>query len=156
SWTQDTVGPLCRSAEDCALVLHAIQGPDRKDNSVTEIPFNWDAAVDVKRLRVGYWREWFEGELPGGMAAADAEFERATRANNREALSVIRSLGVQIMPFDLPRVPIGAIDFIRYAETAAFFDEATRSGVLTQAEQGPEQSTRPIEIRSAYFTPAVH
>src|SRR5688572_9498725 len=34
AWTQDTVGPLCRSAEDCALVLDAIQGPDGRDNTV--------------------------------------------------------------------------------------------------------------------------
>src|SRR5437870_56322 len=49
AWTQDTVGPLCRSAEDCALVLHVIQGPDGKDNSVIDVPFNWDASMDVTR-----------------------------------------------------------------------------------------------------------
>src|SRR2546425_9086013 len=42
----------------------------------------------------------------------------------------------------------------RYAETAAFFDDVTRSGLLTQVEEGPEKNVRPIEIRSAYFTPA--
>jgi Asp-tRNA(Asn)/Glu-tRNA(Gln) amidotransferase A subunit family amidase len=155
AWTQDAVGPLCRSAEDCALVLHALHGPDGKDNSVTDVPFNWDASIDVKRLRVGYWRQWLEGDIPRGLSAADAEFERATRANNQEALRVIRGLGVEIVPFDLPNVPIPAIDFIRYAETTAFFDDATRHGVLTEVETGPEQSTRPTEIRSAYFTPAV-
>jgi Asp-tRNA(Asn)/Glu-tRNA(Gln) amidotransferase A subunit family amidase len=60
-----------------------------------------------------------------------------------------------LVPFDLPDVPIAAIDFIRYAETAAFFDDVTRVGGLTAVEQGPERSARPIEIRSAYFTPAV-
>jgi len=79
----------------------------------------------------------------------------ATRTNNQEALRVIRSMAVQVVPFDLPDVPIPAIDFIRYAETAAFFDDVTRSGLLTQVEEGPEKSARPIEIRSAYFTPAV-
>src|SRR5262249_58256922 len=47
AWTQDTVGPLCRSAEDCALVLDAIHGPGGKDNSVINLPFNWDASADV-------------------------------------------------------------------------------------------------------------
>src|SRR5262249_30878479 len=47
AWTQDTVGPLCRSAEDCALVLSTIHGPDGKDNSVINVPFNWDATADV-------------------------------------------------------------------------------------------------------------
>ena len=76
-----------------------------------------------------------------------------TRRNNEEALRVIRSLGVTVVPFDLPEVPIEAIDFIRYAETAAAFDDVTRSGVLTQVEQGPEKSRRPDEIRSGLFHP---
>jgi Asp-tRNA(Asn)/Glu-tRNA(Gln) amidotransferase A subunit family amidase len=143
AWTQDTVGPMCRSSEDCALVFDAIYGPDGKDNSVLDVPFIWDASADVKKLRVGYM------EAPGGSADAEA------RRNHDEALRVIRSLGVTLVPFKLPEVPIEAIDFIRYAETAAAFDEVTRAGVLTEVEHGPEQSRRPDEIRSAYFIPAV-
>ena len=56
---------------------------------------------------------------------------------------------------ELPDVPIEAIDFIRYAETSAFFDEVTRAGLLTEVERGPEESRHPDEIRSAYFIPAV-
>src|SRR5262245_56048316 len=57
AWTQDTVGPMCRSAEDCALVFDAIYGRDGKDNSIiNDVPFNWDAVADVSRLRVGYLR----------------------------------------------------------------------------------------------------
>jgi Asp-tRNA(Asn)/Glu-tRNA(Gln) amidotransferase A subunit family amidase len=156
AWTQDTVGPMCRSAEDCALVFNAIYGPDGKDNSIIDVPFNWDAATDVTRLRVGYLRAAFEGPIVESPNDPDAaSLEKATRENNQVALDVIRSLGVDVVPFDLPDVPIPAIDFIRYAETAAFFDDVTRSGLLTQVEEGPEKSARPIEIRSAYFTPAV-
>jgi len=156
AWTQDTVGPICRSAEDCALVFNAIHGLDGRDNSVMDVPFNWDATADVTRLRVGYLRSAFEGSIANTPGDPDlAEVELATRTNNQEALRVIRSMGVQVVPFDLPDVPIPAIDFIRYAETAAFFDDVTRSGLLTQVEEGPEKSARPIEIRSAYFTPAV-
>ena len=148
AWTQDTVGPMCRSAEDCALVLHAIHGPDGRDNSVLDVPFNWDGGASVTGLRAGYLRSEFEGENV-------AEFQLATRANNLAALDVIRSLGVELVPFDLPNIPIAAIDFIRYAETAAFFDDVTRSGGLRAVEQGPERSTRPLEIRAGHFTPAV-
>jgi Asp-tRNA(Asn)/Glu-tRNA(Gln) amidotransferase A subunit family amidase len=156
AWTQDTVGPMCRSAEDCALVFNAIYGPDGKDNSIIDVPFNWDAVADVTRLRVGYLRAAFDGPIVENPNNPDAALlEKATRANNQEALDVIRSLGVSLVPFDLPDVPIPAIDFIRYAETAAFFEDVTRSGLLTQVEEGPEMSARPIEIRSAYFTPAV-
>jgi Asp-tRNA(Asn)/Glu-tRNA(Gln) amidotransferase A subunit family amidase len=137
AWTQDTVGPMCRSAEDCAIVFNAIYGPDGKDNSVLDVPFGWDATADVTKLRVGYLRS------------------ALSEPNNEEALRVIRSLGVQVVPFDLPDVAIEAIDFIRYAETAAAFDDLTRSGKLRDVEHGPEQSPRPAEIRSGYFIPAV-
>jgi Asp-tRNA(Asn)/Glu-tRNA(Gln) amidotransferase A subunit family amidase len=144
AWTQDTVGPMCRSAEDCALVLDAIYGPDGRDNTIIDVPFNWDASSDVTELRVGYLS-------PATAGAIDDE----TRRNDETALRVIRSLGVTVVPFALPEVPIEAIDFIRYAETAAAFDDVTRSGLLTETENGPEQSRRPDEIRSAYFIPAV-
>jgi len=144
AWTQDTVGPMCRSAEDCALVFDAINGPDGKDNTVLDVPFNWDASADVTKLRVGYMRE-----------AADAAIDDQTRRNNEDALRVIRSLGVTLVPFALPDVPIEAIDFIRYAETAAAFADVTRAGVLTEVERGPEESRRPDEIRAGHFIPAV-
>ena len=144
AWTQDTIGPICRSAEDCALVFDAIYGPDGRDNSLLDVPFNWDASADVKKLRVGYLRA-------AGEDAADVE----TRRNNDRSLDVIRSLGMTVEPFTLPDVPIEAIDFIRYAETAAAFDDFTRAGLLTQVEQGPEQSRRPDEIRAGRFIPAV-
>ncbi len=150
AWTQDTVGPMCRSAEDCAIVFNAIYGPDGKDNTVLDVPFGWDAAADVTKLRVGYLRSVFS-DAPAGSVASE---QLATRQNNEEALRVIRSLGVQVVPFDLPDVAIEAIDFIRYAETAAAFDDLTRSGRLRDVEHGPEQSPRPAEIRSGYFIPA--
>jgi Asp-tRNA(Asn)/Glu-tRNA(Gln) amidotransferase A subunit family amidase len=144
AWTQDTVGPMCRSAEDCALVLDAIYGPDGKDNTVLDVPFNWDASSNVTKLRVGYMR-----------APADGAIDAQTRRNNEDALNVIRSLGVTLVPFALPDVPIEAIDFIRYAETAAAFDDVTRAGLLPQVERGPEESRRPDEIRAGHFIPAV-
>jgi Asp-tRNA(Asn)/Glu-tRNA(Gln) amidotransferase A subunit family amidase len=150
AWTQDTVGPMCRSAEDCAIVFNAIYGPDGKDNTVLDVPFGWDAAADVTKLRVGYLRSVF-GETQAGSVPSE---QLATRQNNEEALRAIRSLGVQVVPFDLPDVAIEAIDFIRYAETAAAFDDLTRSGRLRDVEHGPEQSPRPAEIRSGYFIPA--
>ena len=145
AWTQDTIGPMCRSSEDCALVLDAIHGPDGRDNTLIDVPFNWDASADVSRLRVGFMQNVrFEGAT-----AAQA------RRNYEESLRVIGALGVTLVPFELPDVPLEAIDFIRYAETSAFFDDATRDGLVTQAERGPEESRRPDEIRAGYFIPAV-
>jgi Asp-tRNA(Asn)/Glu-tRNA(Gln) amidotransferase A subunit family amidase len=154
AWTQDTVGPMCRSAEDCALVFHAIYGPDGRDNSVLDVPFGWDATANVTTLRVGYLRSAFS-DRPAGLTMLSAAEQLATRRNNEDALRVIRGLGVEVVPFDLPEVAIEAIDFIRYAEMAAAFDDLTRSGRLREVEGGPEQSRRPAEIRPARFIPAV-
>jgi Asp-tRNA(Asn)/Glu-tRNA(Gln) amidotransferase A subunit family amidase len=144
AWTQDTVGPMCRSSEDCALVFDAIHGPDGQDNTILDVPLNWDASADVKKLRVGYL------DTVGG-GTTDAQ----TRRNTEDSVRVIRSLGVKVEPFSLPDVPIEVIDFIRYAETSAAFDDVTRAGLLTQVEEGPEESRRPDEIRSGYFISAV-
>ena len=42
SWTMDKLGPICRSVEDCALVLDVIHGPDGKDLSAVRADFDWD------------------------------------------------------------------------------------------------------------------
>lgn len=149
AWTQDTVGPLGRSVEDCALVFDAIYGPDGKDNTVLDVPFRWDVTADVRKLRVGYLRSAFTSQ------AADTARQQAVRRNNEAALQVIRGLGVQVVPFDLPAADITALDFIRWAETAAFFDEPTRDATLREIEHGPEQSARPPDIRAGRFIPAV-
>lgn len=149
AWTQDTVGPMCRSAEDCALVFDAINGPDGKDNTVLDVPFGWDATADVRKLRVGYLRSAFAAR------PAETAAQVATRRNNEEALNVIRQIGVAFVPFDLPQAETAALDFIRWAETAAAFDDPTRRGTLRDIEAGPEQSTRPADIRAGRFITAV-
>jgi Asp-tRNA(Asn)/Glu-tRNA(Gln) amidotransferase A subunit family amidase len=149
AWTQDTVGPMCRSAEDCALVFDTIYGPDGRDNTVLDVPFRWDATADVRTLRVGYLRSAFAARPDESPA------EIATRRNNEEALRMIRDMGVSASPIDLPEANVAAIDFIRWAETAAAFDDATRSGALRDIEAGPEQSTRPENIRAGRFITAV-
>ncbi len=60
SWSMDKLGPICRSVEDCALVLDAIHGRDGKDRTVQPAAFNWDANLDWRKLRVGYLKAAFE------------------------------------------------------------------------------------------------
>ena len=54
SWTMDKIGPISRTAEDCALVFSVIQGKDNKDVSVQEFPFNYNATLNIKSLKIGY------------------------------------------------------------------------------------------------------
>ena len=79
SWTQDRIGPICRAVEDCALVMSVIARPDGRDLSVADIPFNWDAGLDPRTLKVGY--------LAGAFADADRDPEWASNdaADHREA-----------------------------------------------------------------------
>ena len=114
SWTMDKIGPIGRSVEDCAIVFDAILGPDGEDLTVVDLPFNYDAQLDVKRLRVGYVKSAFDEE-------------RDNRANDDQALAVLRSLGIRLIPIALPDLPISALDAILTAESAAAFDELTRS-----------------------------
>src|SRR5215218_4414396 len=57
SWTMDKIGPMCRGVEDCAAALHAIYGPDGKDITVGDAPFNWNPDTNLSTLRIGYLKE---------------------------------------------------------------------------------------------------
>jgi Asp-tRNA(Asn)/Glu-tRNA(Gln) amidotransferase A subunit family amidase len=117
SWSMDKIGPMCRSVEDCALVFDAIYGSDGKDLTLVDLPFNWNANQDIKKLRVGYLKSAFE---------ADRQDELA-KANDNAVLEVLRSLGIDLIPIELPDYPISAMRFILNAEAAAAFDELTRT-----------------------------
>jgi Asp-tRNA(Asn)/Glu-tRNA(Gln) amidotransferase A subunit family amidase len=110
-WTLDKLGPLCRSAEDCALVFGAIHGPDGKDGTVQERPFNWPADVKLKELTVGH--------VEGANAGATAD-----------DLKVLKELGVKLVPITLPRANAQTLmGLILGPEAAAAFDDITRAEV---------------------------
>ncbi len=117
SWSMDKIGPMCRSVEDCALVFEAIYGPDGKDLSVIDAAFNWDAEYPVKRLRVGYLSSAFE----------DDRDDEEWKAHDEATLATLRSLGFELVPIELPDLPIDSLSFILSAEAGAAFDQLTRS-----------------------------
>ena len=53
SWSQDRVGPMCRTAEDCAMVFNVLHGVDPKDASTVTTPFNFDRNIALAKLRIG-------------------------------------------------------------------------------------------------------
>jgi Asp-tRNA(Asn)/Glu-tRNA(Gln) amidotransferase A subunit family amidase len=53
AWSQDRVGPMCRTIEDCAMVFNVIHGVDEKDPSTITTPFNFDRNVSLATLRIG-------------------------------------------------------------------------------------------------------
>jgi Asp-tRNA(Asn)/Glu-tRNA(Gln) amidotransferase A subunit family amidase len=141
SWSMDKLGPICRSVEDCALVLDAIHGADGGDPSARSVPFNWDAERPLSSIRVGYFRRGFESE-------------RVTEFDTR-ALASLRALGIEPVEIDLPQdFPTSAMRIILTAEAGAAFDELERSG---RDELLVRQSPRawPNTFRSAKLIPAV-
>lgn len=144
SWSMDKLGPIARSVEDCALIFSAMHGPDGEDQTVHAAPFNWDGNAPVGRLRVGYVQSAF-----------DAPLERhATKPFDDAALAVLRELGVELVPIELPAIQYNAMRIILTAEAGAAFDELTRSGRVRElAQQTP--NAWPTTFRNARLIPAV-
>lgn len=144
SWTMDKLGPMCRSVEDCALVLDAIRGPDGADGTARDAPFRFDARTRPADLRIGYFRAAFERD----------EREYPTRAFDQAALEVLRAQGATLLPVGVPEGSYDAMRLILVAEAAAAFDELTRSGRDDElTEQGP--NAWPNTFRTARLIPAV-
>jgi Asp-tRNA(Asn)/Glu-tRNA(Gln) amidotransferase A subunit family amidase len=156
SWTMDKIGPICRTAEDCAVVFRTICGLDGKDNTLIDVPFNWNAGADVKKLRVGYVKAAFEGEIPENPENPQrVQRQREMRKFDEEALRVIRSLGINLKPIELPKMTTDAIDFVLTAEAAAAFDDLIRSDKLDLMSAEPERSSWVGSFRLHRFVPAV-
>jgi Asp-tRNA(Asn)/Glu-tRNA(Gln) amidotransferase A subunit family amidase len=176
SWTMDKLGPICRSVEDCSLVLAEISGPDGKDLSAASVRYQQPFPdVDWRSLRVGYFKSSFDAPEPLKLKEAAAnetaeekkkredanvemQAERARRVYDRKyelaALDKLRAMGVHLIPLELPKLPWDAMVPLLTAEAAAAFDDLTRSGrdqLLT--EQGP--GDWPNDFRIARLYPAV-
>jgi len=178
SWTMDKLGPICRSVEDCAIVLSAIQGPDGQDRTVKNAAFNWDANLDWRKLRIGYLEKDFQLQPPQAQVQQPkeekdlTEEEKKKRAEETEqqavfrasreydhkydeaALAKLRSMGVNLIPVELPKLPYRAMISMLEAEAAAAFDDLTRTGrdkLLTSQSR----NDWPNNFRTARFIPAV-
>lgn len=175
SWTMDKLGPITRSAEDCALVLQVIHGPDGKDVSAAPADFQWYEGLDWKKLRIGYLKDEFDPleplKLHEAVATETAEEKKKREEQNEQmkagrvrrnydrrfeqaALDKLRAMGVNLIPVELPKLPYGAMVPLLTAEAAAAFDDLTLTGrdaLLT--EQGVEDW--PNAFRVARYYPAV-
>jgi Asp-tRNA(Asn)/Glu-tRNA(Gln) amidotransferase A subunit family amidase len=150
SWTMDKIGPICRSVEDCALVLEAIHGPDGFDRTVRDVPFSWDARVKPTSLRVGYVKSAFDL----AERSDKNQLQHGTKRFDDAALDVLRRLGVKLIPVEIPDMPYGAMRLVLTTEGAAAFDELTRSGRDSQlVQQTPRDWAN--TFRTARFIPAV-
>ncbi|KAK1407130.1 hypothetical protein QVD17_38741 [Tagetes erecta] len=128
----DKLGPLCRSAVDCAIVLDVIRGKDPDDPSSRKINLDDPFSVDITKLTVGYLE--------------DAEME---------VVDVLKSKGVNMVPFKLNYTvesAQGILNFTMDVDMLAHFDTWQRSG---QDDEFEAQDQWPTELRRARVIPAV-
>jgi hypothetical protein len=144
---------------------------------VRAVAFDWDANLDWKKLRVGYLKADFEPKPEQPQEAAKEEpagtpdeqkkrdeqqKRRAAMKARREydqkyndaALAKLREMGVNLIPVELPQYPYDAMTVMLIAESAAAFDELTRTGrdkLLTSQKD----YDWPNQFRSARFIPAM-
>ena len=139
-WSLDKVGPICRSVEDCALVLAAINGPDPADRSSIGASFNFDATRGLAGLRLGYLPAAFEDDGATGV--------------DRAALDAARGLGIEVVEVSLPELPYGSLMSMLFAEAAAAFEDLTltdRDDELVRQDKG----AWPNAFRRSRFLSAV-
>ncbi|MFP4620401.1 MAG: amidase family protein [Bacteroidales bacterium] len=142
SWTMDKIGPICRTAEGCAMVFNSLQGPDQQDLTVKDHPFNYDTSTDLSELRVGYLKELFYQEYRG-------------RKNDSLAIEKIKNMGVDLHPVTMPdSLPVHPLLIILEAEASAAFDKLSRSNrdSLLVAQH---RNAWPNIFRKSRFIPAV-
>ncbi len=137
-WTLDKLGPMARSVEDTMLVLKAISGPDLGDVASVPSRLDYDAALPVKGLKVGYFPGWMKDAT---------EVDRAS-------LAAMRKLGMVPTEVSLPDWPYDSLNLMLFAEAAAAFEELTLSGKADEMTmQVPD--AWPNLFREARFLSAV-
>ena len=143
SWSLDKAGPICRSAEDCAIVFAAIKGTDGEDPSAIDYAFNYNPKKDIKTLRIAY---------------AENYFKRLNKESLEwKALEDFKSLGATITPVTFPDSAIYPFDIMSVvisAESAAAFDEITRNDRDSLIER-QDKGFWPNIFRTARYIPAV-
>ncbi len=135
----DKVGPICRSVEDTAMVLAALNGPDMADRGSIAAPFRFDAAAGIDGMTLGYLPEAFE--------------EGATDIDHA-ALEAARGLGITVKEVHLENLPYGALMNVVYAEAAAVFETLTLDGT-DDTLRWQDDGAWPNTFRKARFLSAV-
>ena len=130
SWTFDKLGPMARSADDCATVLRAIEGHDPDDPfSAQEPPTQEGDPARAKRMKVGFVPLDFK-------KYGDPNVEQVFN----KALADLEAAGVVIDEVPLPDLPFESLTWvILTAEAATAFEELEKSGDVKQlvTEEAP-------------------
>jgi len=142
AWTSDKIGPICRSAEDDAIVFNYIHGADNEDESSINAAFNYTGTVDISKLKIAYAKNYID-TLP----------ENSTE---KQTLVTFKKMGAKLIPFEFPDSLHGddILSLIVGVESAAAFDPLTRYNKDDEMVQ-QNKDRWPNIFRSSRFVPAV-
>jgi Asp-tRNA(Asn)/Glu-tRNA(Gln) amidotransferase A subunit family amidase len=154
SWTMDKIGPICRGVEDCAAALSAIYGPDGRDITVGDAPFNWNPDTNISSLRIGYLKAEFDGSGLQSMNEQQRQQAEQRKALYKTALEALEKAGAKLTPIELPKFSTNSLRFILSAEAATAFDDITRDGRVSELS-GQAAGDWPNTFRTSRFIPAV-
>ncbi len=145
SWTMDKIGPIARSAADCAMVFDTIRGVDPRDPTTIEAPFSYRHDQDLTWVRIGYLKSAFDKDYPG-------------QELDHEAMRELRFQGVDLVPIEFPLEAMGInpsdLSIILTAEAGAAFQDLTLSGRDDEMVR-QIRFAWPNVFRTAQFIPAV-
>ncbi len=141
AWSQDKIGPLCRTAWDCGWVLAALHGADPRDPATVDAPFAWPPPrrTHLRGLRLGFIEPEVQADHPD-------------RAAQLDALRTFEALGAAVIPLQWPNLPTEPLRFILEAEVGAAFRHWLRAG---WDHEVANPDTWPPLWRRAQFMPAV-
>ena len=142
AWTSDKIGPICRSAEDAAIVFYYVHGADNKDASSVNFAFNYTEHVDLKTLKIAYIKNYID-TLP----------ENSTE---KETLKKLRKMGATVTGINFPDNLHGdeTLNLIVGVESATAFDPLTRSNKDEEMVQ-QNKDRWPNIFRTSRLVPAV-
>jgi Asp-tRNA(Asn)/Glu-tRNA(Gln) amidotransferase A subunit family amidase len=142
SWSMDKLGPICRSAIDCAIVFESIHGEDEADQSLIDAAYNFDMNTSVSTFKIGYLKDIFDEN-------------KSNIKNDARTLEQFKSMGIELEPVSLPEnIPTESLSIILDAEAAAAFDQLTlsdRDSLLVRQIK----NAWPNSFRKSRFIPAV-
>jgi Asp-tRNA(Asn)/Glu-tRNA(Gln) amidotransferase A subunit family amidase len=142
AWSLDKAGPICRSAEDAAIVFNYLHGTDGLDAAAVNMPFNYTGKADLSKMKIAYAKNYFG--------------KKDTLGNEDAVLDVFRKAGAKLIPVNFPDSGIYNFDIIGIvigAESAAAFDGFTRTGLDDEMNrQG--KGEWPNYFRAGRFIPA--
>ncbi len=117
----DQVGPLARSVADAALLLEVIAGFDPRDSTSLDAPvppYTKSLATDVKGLKIGLPREYYEGEI-------DPEVRAALEATR----TALKERGAEVVDISLPHTKLALPAYYIVAPAEASSNLARYDGI---------------------------